>query len=576
MWGQIMLKFSIRFSCFLILFISLIVKADVWPSDFLFTGQDFIYASQEQRTKLMDAIGNLFKEMEKKDKLQVQLGKGSFEICTNAGWIDSTTKKKSSCSFNQFEVQCESGKIKCAAWTGVDRCVEKKSTSRISDCLKNRSQNELDLSRDHYVSENSHIFWNTEWLTISLYCRHWIDSRSCEQVKRIASQIIENKKTYPKTSFLRENKTGISNAFNYAKIKILLYLSLFDSDKAYALSCKYDEANKVFEKKDGSKIKLSFATHSANNLQSSTMGKLLGATSLIKTNPQAVHEAMDSILEKNSNTISGIKNQRSELKKHNYQWMGLEADSQEMNSIIQNLKEKDIVEIILEVENYPPNKIDDYKLLALGPAAYTMLNDHNNSLLSIPMEDVAAKKNAENIMQVNLKFVGMISGMKIRGIISEADVNILMNAMENAVTKAELVSSRTDVKNVLGKLNQGDKVLVNEFIESLDSFAKSSHLREYHVALNAFKQKGDGIIFMGSAHEKGVAKFLTDLCNGINIKPEMPKLTMFAQEFLKMGRPSPPQGRLGRDGPKGHIPSGMIEEIPLIEEEGPRPRPQMK
>lgn len=520
-----MLKFIINVFFSAILINQIHTKAAAWSADFLFNQEDFTQATQEQRSKFMNAFGDLFKEMEKRTEFQVQLKEGTLKICTNAGWVDSVANKNTSCSFKQFEILCSAGKIKCADWTGVDRCVDIKSSSRSSQCLKNRSQAEVEKSHDYYISEYSQVSWNTKWIAITLFCRNWVDSKACKTLRENASKILESKSSNSKTSFLNgSNPSGTKFTFN-SKLKTLLFLELFDHNRAYASACRYDEKNRIFEKKDGSKIKLSFASHHDPDLSNKTLALARNATQSNQLNSNSVHAAMDEILEDHSDVIKDIKNQISELKTGNFQWMGFEHTPGESNLVNQVLKEGDLVERLLEMNNYPSNKINDYKMLALGPATYAKLKVPKNSPMPVPMEDEVAKNIALRLIKIGSQKRNMIKIMEMTHIISEADSNIIYQAYDDSITKSEMASKKEGVKKVISKLNGEVKNLVQDFITHCDSFAESSHLREYHVALNAFKQNGNGIIFMGSAHEKGVSEFLTKVCNGLTVMPELPNLT---------------------------------------------------
>lgn len=80
-----MLKFIINLFFLACLINSSHAKIVAWPADFLFNQEDFIHATQEQRSIIMNSVGDLFKEMEKRNELQVQLKEGTLKICTNGG-----------------------------------------------------------------------------------------------------------------------------------------------------------------------------------------------------------------------------------------------------------------------------------------------------------------------------------------------------------------------------------------------------------------------------------------------------------------------------------------------------------
>lgn len=515
------------------LFLTSVSRAQTdWPSEI--TAHDVSTAPFNERSKLIDSLHETLIEMEKSAPLKHRVGKSKFvEICTRAGWMNSDLPGQS-CKFKAINKGCAPDEIRCAPWTGTNRCVSKAESSPLSACLKDRKPAEVKNAVNFYFPQGTHRIWATNWIAASLYCKAHPKKSQCQELKTAARRVLDYQRSvqsYREYQQPRKTSSFKSCAPLFAR---LFGYSLLGSS-ALANDCTYDEKTKTFTRKDGTKIKLSFGRHADPGSEARLIKAILDAkaNSTDENLVANIHKEVDQFLAHHTDALKDIKRQIADIESGNYDWAGVELAPSELESVYYLRIHGDLIEKLLYASNYPEDKIHEYKMLILQvPAEYLNWKNPEKEIPLVPIEDEQAKARAVDLMYAGLEIRRYVIDMLKSRIITKQDFDVLEKALEDSAA-GELVSNRKEVQDVISKLDKAFKVVVQEYMQNADSFAKASHLREYHAANSAFKQPGNGIILMGSAHEKGVAKFLMEICRGTAKKPELPPISEFAKSHIQ-------------------------------------------
>jgi len=503
-----------------------------WPSKI--TGHDVSTAPFSDRSKLIDSLHETLIEMEKSAPFKHRVGKSKFvEICTRGGWINSDLPGQS-CKFKAINKGCAPDEIRCAPWTGTNRCVSRAESSPLKACLKERKPAEIKNAANFYFPQGAHRIWASNWIAASLYCKAHPKKSQCQELKTAARRVLDYQRSFQSDKEIQPPRKT-SSLKKCTPFFVRLFAGPFLGSYATADDCKFDEKSKTFTRKDGTKIKLSFGKHADPGSEARLIEAILNAqaTSTDENLVANIHKVVDEYLAHHADALKDIKRQIADIENGNYDWAGVELAPSELDYVYLLRIQGDLVEELLSASNYPENKIHEYKMLVLqAPPEYLNWKNPDKEIPLVALEEERAKARAVDLMYASLEIRRYVVDMLKSRIITKQDFDVLEKALEDSAA-GELVSHRKEVQAVIGKLEKAFKVVVQEYMQNADSFAKASHLREYHVANNALKQPGNGIILMGSAHEKGVAKFLLEICRGIAKKPELPPISEFAKSHIQ-------------------------------------------
>ncbi len=282
----------------------------------------------------------------------------------------------------------------------------------------------------------------------------------------------------------------------------------------------------VFENQNGKiqKIQISdrtlftqFATHLRGQQ------RLVFAKMNTETKSEAVADLRE-LLKEHSQTISDAKTNKLELEVllwgQKVQWLGDESTEDEakagysLDKAVSDCKKTSDELKHLELTGA---EVDSLLYLLCAPLIILKLNRPElfRQLKHVPIDDNVAKARSEEIVRKLMISRDDLSSMRFyppelaleqyREILSIKNQALQSNTMipQIVITRQiELAPSSEAKKEIETYFN-----LVNEFLEL-------SKKRDEATAEKSFRQSGNGLIIMGSAHGPGISQRLTALCNG--------------------------------------------------------------